>query len=244
MTLPPRKIIYSDKHSAELEDFPIRDIDEDVGFTEIFIKSRDYTMTGKPAMYALYGACKYVHEAGIPGDFVECGTWRGGSAIVAALTFEAERKKRDIWLYDTFEGMTPPTDADVDVNGNSAAFYLDQYRDNQGWCYASKDDVSANFKSAGLDDSAVRYIEGDVLQTLQEHVPKEISVLRLDTDWYESTRIELEILYPRLAPGGVLILDDYGYWSGSRKAVDEYFADRKMPYLSRVSDQVRLAIKI
>ncbi|MTH99979.1 TylF/MycF/NovP-related O-methyltransferase [Roseibium sp. RKSG952] len=244
MTLPPRKIVYSETHDADLVDYPIRDIDENEQFMELFLKSRDFTMTGKDAMFALYNACKYVHSAGIAGDFVECGTWMGGSAILAGLTFEALGKPRDLWLYDTYEGMTAPTEADVDVNGDSASALMETFGDETGWCYASLDQVSQNFGAAGLSTQNARFVKGDVMETLKDQLPEQISVLRLDTDWYESTRFELDVLYPRLAPGGVLIIDDYGHWSGSRKATDEYFSTIRAPMLNRVNDQVRLCIKI
>jgi len=242
--LPPRKIVYSRTHDAELRDYSIRDIDEDETFSNLFLKARDFTMTGKDAMFALYSACVYADRNAIPGAFVECGTWMGGSAILAGLTFETLGTPRRLWLYDTFEGMTAPTDADIDVHGESAAFYMDKFGDETGWCYASRDQVERNFAEAGLSTERTHFIEGDVMETLRCEAPDEISVLRLDTDWYESTRLELEVLYPRLAPGGVLIIDDYGYWSGSRKATDEYFANRRAPLLNRVNDQVRLCIKI
>lgn len=201
-------------------------------------------MTGKDAMFALHNACKYVHASGISGDFVECGTWMGGSAILAGLTFKRLGAPRNLWLYDTFEGMTAPTEADVDVNGESASTLMEEFGDETGWCYASQEQVSQNFGSAGISAQNVRFVKGDVMETLKDQLPEQISVLRLDTDWYESTRFELEVLYPRLAPGGVLIIDDYGHWSGSRQATDEYFSTIRAPMLNRVNDQVRLCIKI
>lgn len=242
--LRPRDIVFSRNHSAQLEDYPIPDIDADPIFREIFLKTRDYTMTGKLAMHALYEAVRYVCRSQIAGDFVECGTWRGGSALLAALTFESEGVSRGLDVYDTFQGMPPPTEHDVDMEGQSASAYMEQYSDETGWCYAGLDEVRATFSSHGFGEDKVRFIKGDVLETLKSDVPETISILRLDTDWYESTRFELETLYPRLSVGGVLIVDDYGYWQGSRKAVDEYFATRRTPLLMRVNEQVRLAIKI
>lgn len=244
MTLPPRSIIYSKSHDAQLVDYPIRDIDADESFMELFEKARDYTMTGKDAMFALHNACRYIHASGIPGDFVECGAWMGGSAILAGLTFQALGEPRCLWLYDTFEGMTAPTEADVDVNGATASSLMETYADETGWCYASLEQVKKNFSDVELPTDTVRFVKGDVMESLKTDLPEQISVLRLDTDWYESTRLELELLYPRLSPGGVLIIDDYGYWSGSRKATDEYFSGIRAPMLNRVNDQVRLCIKI
>jgi O-methyltransferase len=104
--------------------------------------------------------------------------------------------------------------------------------------------VRANLEARGLLPGAV-FIKGDVAQTLRDAqaLPERISVLRLDTDWYESTRLELEILYPRLQPGGVLIADDYGYWGGARKAIDEYFAAHPKPFFQYVDHTARMGIK-
>ena len=78
-----------------------------------------------------------------------------------------------------------------------------------------------------------------------EKSPDKIALLRLDTDWYESTKHELLHLYPILAMHGLLILDDYGIWAGCQKAVDEYFSERKIKiFLSRIDDSCRAAIKI
>jgi predicted O-methyltransferase YrrM len=92
---------------------------------------------------------------------------------------------------------------------------------------------------------SVRFVEGDVVQSLkiESNLPESISVLRLDTDWYESTRAELEVLYPRLSPGGVLIIDDYGHWGGAKKAVDEYFRGRPKPLLQYTDYTGRMGVK-
>jgi predicted O-methyltransferase YrrM len=121
---------------------------------------------------------------------------------------------------------------------------MESFSDETGWCYASLDQVSQNFAAAGLSTKTSHFVKGDVMETLKDNLPEQISVLRLDTDWYESTRFELEVLYPRLSKGGVLIIDDYGHWSGSRKATDEYFSSIQAPLLNRVNDQVRLCIKV
>lgn len=241
---PPRNISYSSSHSAVLNDYAIPDIDSDEEFWEIFLKSRDHTMTGKDAMFALYQAVKYVVESGIEGDFVECGTWRGGSGLVAALTFRLAGESRSLHLFDTFEGMTMPEDIDIDKNGTAAKDYMGKYSDEGKWCYAGKNEVHRLFERNDFPDSQVNLVEGDVIKTLSEYPFKKISILRLDTDWYASTKHELEICYPLLSKGGVLIIDDYGSWEGSRKAVDEYFLTRRKPLLLRVNGQVRIAIKI
>jgi len=243
-TPPPRDIVYSSKHAAQLHDYPIPDIDSDPVFTAIFALSREYTMTGKDAMFALYSAVNYVVAAKIGGDIVECGVWRGGSALLAALTLREAGEERVIHLYDTFEGMTAPTAADVDMHGGEAASYIAEFGDDGKWCYAGEDEVRSVLAAQGFVGPQIKIVKGDVLETLPSHLPQSIAILRLDTDWYESTKLELELLYPRLRPGGVLIIDDYGYWAGSRKAVDEYFLNERKPLLMRVNEQVRLAIKV
>jgi hypothetical protein len=113
------------------------------------------------------------------------------------------------------------------------------------WCYASKDEVAANLQSTGYPDENVILIEGKVEETIPQTLPDSISLLRLDTDWYESTKHELTYLYPRLSRSGVLIIDDYGYWQGAKEATDEYFSQLKMkPLLQRIDYTGRLAIKI
>ena len=237
-------IVLSTKMKLELHDYPIKDIDSDEVFSSIFNKARPFTMTGKEAMFALYDAVRYIVRNDIPGDIVECGVWRGGSALLAALTLRELGVKRPIWLYDTFDGKTAPTEKDIDREGQSASAYIEEYGDAGKWCYADLNDVRNTFASYGFNNEDVHFVQGDVLQSLPETHPRNVSLLRLDTDWYASTKIELEILYPRLSQYGILIVDDYGYWAGSRAAVDEYFEKGPMPLLSRVTDQVRLAVKI
>lgn len=239
-----RQIVFSTKHKVELHDYPIPDIDAVDTFTELFQSARDYSMTGKDAMFSLYQSVKYVVENNIAGAIVECGVWRGGSGLLAALTLRKLGVRRPIYLYDTFQGMTAPSTDDVDVEGGRASDYIARYGDEGRWCYASLEEVRATFERYGFGEEVV-LIAGDVADTLETDLPREpIAVLRLDTDWYESTKLEMEILYPRLSTGGVLIVDDYGHWRGSRRAVDEYFDGRRRPLLNRVNNQVRLAIKI
>jgi hypothetical protein len=236
-----RQIAFSTKHSVSLEDYPVPDIDRDPVFARIFEEARGYTMTGKEAMFALYEAVRYVCSRRIEGDFVECGVWRGGSALVAALTMREMGSERRLHLYDTFDGMTRPTDKDVDHEGGRADDYMARYGDEGRWCYADENEVRELFVSRGFGDR-VRIVKGDVLNTLRADLPERISILRLDTDWYESTRHELDVLYPLISAGGVLIVDDYGHWEGAREAVDEYFAPGTRPLLVRINHTVRMAV--
>jgi O-methyltransferase len=152
---------------------------------------------------------------------------------------------RDIYLYDTFAGMPPPSDADTTRSGERAADLLAQGDESSHiWAIASLDDVRAAVLSVGYPEERIHFVEGLVEATLPETAPAEISLLRLDTDWYRSTKHELEHLYPRIAPGGVLILDDYGHWQGARRAVDEYLADNGLALLmNRIDGTARIAVK-
>jgi len=230
------------------EDIAVELTDIDVDLIKYVHASR-YSMASIPRLVNTLKACKYVVENKIPGDFVECGVWRGGNGILAKKTFQSLGSTKKVWMFDTFEGMTAPTSVDVSSQSQTAAesqYVASQKETHNEWCYASLNDVKKNCTDSGLDMDELEFIQGDVFDTLRciEKLPDEISVLRLDTDWYESTKFELETLYPRLSQRGVLIIDDYGYWEGARKAVDEFFL--KMPYkpLFNVVDSTgRSAIK-
>ena len=213
--------------------------------------ARDYTLTSVERQWALINAVRYAVQARIPGDIVECGVWRGGAAMAAALTLLGEGVgDRRLWLYDTFAGMTEPGATDRRASdGAAAAEVWRRHRRGDGandWCRASLEDVRANMERTGYPVTQIRYVKGPVEETLRDtdNLPERIAVLRLDTDWYESTRVELERLYPRLVPGGVLIIDDYGHWQGARKAVDEFFAAGGQPLLlNRIDDTGRIGVK-
>jgi hypothetical protein len=210
---------------------------------------RPYTMTSAERLWSLLNAVRYVVAEGLPGDFAECGVWRGGSVMAMARELDhLGVHDRRIWLYDTFAGMTDPTDADVESGtGVTAADMLEATEVGDGnnvWCVAGRSDVEANLRTTGYPIEQFTLVEGDVAVTLKESVPEAISLLRLDTDWYESTRIGLEVLYPRLVVGGVCILDDYGHWQGARAAVDEYFAAMgRRPYMHAIDFSGRVFIK-
>jgi hypothetical protein len=212
----------------------------------IIMAAKPFTMTTMERMAALISAVTYVTQNQTAGDIAECGVWRGGSMIPVALTLLAHGdRSRSLYLFDTFEGMTPPDEADRDLYGVSAGSQLK--RDPQGtgiWCYASLEDVRANMLATGYPKDKIHFLKVKVEDTLPVHSPASLAILRLDTDWYESTRHELIHLYPLLRRQGVLILDDYGHWRGARKAVDEYFAELGGGvYLHRIDYAGRLVIK-
>lgn len=206
-----------------------------------------YTMTSPERILALRDAVMHVCRHAIAGDIVECGVWRGGSMMAAALTLASLGERRRLHLFDTFEGMPPPGDEDRDIGGVTAVDLLaDEDRETGStWAFGPLEDVRQNLASTGYASDLVRFVPGRVEETIPHQAPEQIAVLRLDTDWYESTRHELEHLFPRLAVGGVLIIDDYGHWKGARKAVDEYLAATGVRLLlSRIDYTGRMAIKI
>jgi hypothetical protein len=206
---------------------------------------RSRTMTAHEKLNALVMATWYVVEHGIPGDFVECGVWRGGSMQAVALALlERGVTDRELHLFDTFTGMTEPTEEDRAKDGTPAAELLaSSPRDAKIWAVASLEDVRAGMAETGYPAERVHYCVGKVEDTLPEHAPERIALLRLDTDWYESTRHELEHLYSRVSPGGVLIFDDYSTWQGARKAVDEFIARTGEPLLLVPIAAGRIAVK-
>ena len=208
--------------------------------------SKNYSLTSLERLSALTVACNYVIARNVPGDFVECGVWKGGNLILMSMINSHTNSRRKIYGFDTFSGMTAPTDLDKDLWGESAKSLLSrsEYRDGAAsfHAFASKELVGKILDENGCSD--VNLVEGDVAKTLlvKSNLPSSISILRLDTDWYESTKIELEVLYPLLVPGGILIIDDYGHFSGARKAVDEYFKDC-LPLMFHVDYSCRMIIK-
>lgn len=224
------------------------DLDRD--FSRIYRGSVEYTASSVERMYALYQAIAYLSARGVSGDIVECGVWRGGSCILAARTLMLlGDTSRRIWLYDTFSGMTEPTTRDRDVYGGKAVdmrgrAHTDEGRPTPFQFVESLEDVKANMATSGFPQDRVVYVEGPVEQTLPATRPDQIALLRLDTDWFESTAHSLRHLYPRLTPGGILISDDYGDWPGVREAVDGYLAESgQQLLLHRIDNTGRIAVK-
>ncbi len=218
-------------------------------FWEIYKFCKPYTMTSAERMYSLYQSVDYVLKNKIPGALIECGVWRGGSSmLVAQLLSKRGIKDRTIVLYDTFEGMSEPTENDLDLSGNNAGNLLEETKDNKEtsvWCLADLNDVKQNMAQTEYPMQQIVFIKGKVEDTIPSQMPfDQIALLRLDTDWYASTKHELEHLFPVLSEKGVLIIDDYGHWEGCRKAVDEFFNENEIPILlNRVDYTGRVGIK-
>lgn len=224
------------------------------------VMDKKLSLVSPQRLFATLMSCLYVCESGIKGAFVECGVWRGGNAIIAADVFGRHGKDDRVILFDTFTGMTEPCAHDFDIRRGKSArlrFEQDQRAARNQWAsalvrvlyprrrpYATLDEVRRNFSDAGIRQDRVDFVEGDVNETLnvEANLPAAISVLRLDTDLYESTKKELEVLWPRVVSGGIMMIDDYGHWAGAKKAVDEYFNGRR-PFFHYIDHTGRLTIK-
>jgi hypothetical protein len=226
---------------------PRFEMEADPHVREILSRVGPYTMTSPERVFALVQATRYVVKYDIPGAFVECGVWRGGSMMAVALTLLHEGgPTRDLYLFDTFEGMTEPTGKDRDSMGTSASSILTKTPSKTGiWCYASLEDVTQALRATGYPSEKIHFVKGKVEDTIPCNDLSQIAVLRLDTDWYESTYHELTHLFPLLKTGGVLIIDDYGHWQGAREATDQYFQEHtESPILlNRIDYTGRIAVK-
>lgn len=219
---------------------------------QIIDRVSPYTMTGPLRIEALLKSVRYVIARNIPGALVECGVWRGGSVLAMIHQLQALGvTDRDIYLYDTFEGMIEPTEKDTSNYEPPAleTWQCDRRRGVKSWGNLfnseifNESDVVALLHETGYPHERLHFVRGRVEDTIPGIKPDAIAILRLDTDWYESTRHELQHLYPALQQSGVLIIDDYGHWDGARIAVDEYFGESPL-LLHRIDYTGRSAIKI
>lgn len=204
-------------------------------FWQVFERAKAHSLLGVEAFYTLFTAMEHIARQGVPGDFVECGVFLGGS-VLGASEFAAHHgiRNRRFHLYDTFKGFPWDVPPETDFNGATAPMP----------CFETFLAVARSVVGqSSYPQQLFTWVEGDVRESLQTHVPEQIAFLRLDTDDYASTRAELERLYPRLASRGVLIIDDYGYFEGARKATDEFFAGQERPYLQRINLSTRVGIK-
>jgi O-methyltransferase len=221
-------------------------LDFDETDTELCRVVGPYTMTTPPRIYALRRAVEYIATRPVQGSVVECGVWRGGSMMAVALTLlRLGVTDRDLYLFDTFSGMSEPGDEDVKHSGERAADVLaSASRESHDWAVAPIEQVREAVLGVGYPKDRVHFVQGRVEDTVPANAPAKIALLRLDTDWYSSTKHELVHLYPRLGRGGVLIVDDYAYWQGARKAVDEYIQENDLSLLlNRIDYTARLALK-
>ncbi len=223
-------------------------VDMEPEFATLHTRCKAYTMTSVERQYAVFKAVEYIVKNNIKGDLVECGVWRGGNSMMMALALQHfGDTSRRIFLYDTFEGMSDPTEQDRQFDGTDATHEFNASKRDDGgndWCYADIDDVQQNMRSTNYPFGQISFVKGKVEDTLPNTLPESVAVLRLDTDWYASTYHELVHLYPLLQKNGVLVIDDYGHWQGAREAVDTYLREQNINLLLQRSDYTgRMAIK-
>lgn len=221
---------------------------------EILQESLPYTMTSPARLVATIDAVAYACQNAIPGALAECGVWRGGSVLAMIRTLQHHGvRDRDVYLFDTFEGMTRPGEQDTSMYDAPAleTWKVSEQTGEIPWRWAFDPQVfdfeslQSLMAATGYPAELIHFVKGRVEETIPTEAPGSIAVLRLDTDWYESTRHELVHLYPRVVRSGVLIIDDYGHWDGCRKAVDEYFQASADPmFLARTDYTGRIGIKI
>lgn len=242
------------KIKSVLKEEPVRkQLDRNVDFTNeehaIVNEVTPFTSTGPDRIVSLVNATKHIIKHNVEGVIIECGVWKGGSMMAILRTLKnLGVQDRDAYLYDTFEGMSEPTEEDNSIRGESA---LNAYKEQkEGWdkiiYYSSLEEVKKNIGSIGYDEERLHYVKGKVEDTItKDNVPDKIALLRLDTDWYESTKHELEFLFPKLVSGGILIIDDYGHWEGCKKAVDEYLSKNNVNiFLARIDYTGRIGVKM
>jgi hypothetical protein len=222
--------------------------DLDADFKEYYDLVIDFTKTSTERLYALHTAINYIVSSCISGSVVECGVWRGGSSMLSALRLKAlGDATRMLYLYDTYAGMSEPKKVDVNIGDNSAINKWNSHSavDKNLWDYVPLEEVQQNMRLTEYPEDYIRFVKGKVEDTMPSILPDRIALLRLDTDWYESTYHEMVHLYPLLEIGGVLLIDDYGHWKGARKAVDQYITENRLSlYLHRIDYTGRVAIKL
>jgi hypothetical protein len=242
-----RKIIK--KQSTVSWGYPIEASEWDKETIQLSLR---FSMTSPQRIWALIQSVKYVVQNNLDGDFVECGVWRGGSVLAIARTLEnLGISNKRIYLFDTFEGMTKPTTKDKRSSDKLSAVDLlnreprnTEHGRKSVWAIATEEDVKNTLSLSNFPKSNFIFVKGDVLDTLDQTSVNKISLLRLDTDWYESTLHELKSLYPKVVANGILIIDDYGYWEGCRIAVHEFVESLSFkPLIHYIDSSGRLLIK-
>ncbi|WP_181357544.1 TylF/MycF/NovP-related O-methyltransferase [Stenomitos frigidus] len=205
---------------------PTAESAEETVMQTVLQKVRPYSMVPDSGIEFLIRSVQSLFDQQIEGDFVECGVWKGGCAAaikLAELALQPD-SQRLLHLFDSYEGLPPvqPIDGPM-AAGWQQAVDSPWYFDN---CAASLEVVQQNFAQLGLLDARVQFYKGWFETTVPEFVKRypetKIAILRLDGDWYESTKVCLENLYPLVSEKGIIIIDDYYAWDGCAVAVHEY----------------------
>ena len=214
---------------------------------EEFEKINEISLTSLPNRWSLLQSLHYINDNNIKGDIVETGVFRGANLVLINNFLNKSNIDKKIYAYDTYAGQPEPSNLDFDLKGTSM---IDKFSDlkkkNIITVYCSLEKVKENIIKYSINDlSKIIFVKGKVEDTLDDerNIPSQISLLRLDTDFYDSVKKSLEILYPKLISGGVLIIDDYGHFKGAKLAVDNYFKDKQKIWMHRVDYTCRLIIK-
>jgi O-methyltransferase len=229
---------------------------EDIAVRESMARIRQNTMVVTEGLVTLYEQAAYCESFGIPGDFVECGVWKGGSVgLMALANLKYGKSRRTIRLFDSFEGICEP---DAAVDGERALREVKEYAigGGSGGRLVSLDGFYDSMGGVGTQADCKNLLEGDLAYPanlihyhagwFQDVMPAvasqiaQIAILRIDSDWYSSTKTCLDRLLGKVVRGGFVIIDDYGTYDGCRKAVNECLdAYPVRPFLHRVSDEIR-----
>tara|TARA_B100000131_G_scaffold219414_1_gene210939 strand:- start:76 stop:861 length:786 start_codon:yes stop_codon:yes gene_type:complete len=218
-------------------------VEIDKNLEKILERSENYINASLPNRWGIIQSLQHVKRNRIKGDIVETGVFHGGGIIFLNDILNYLKLKKTIWGYDTFEGI-PSINLKKDrILGSKKNKQVEKKDNMDKNIYPTLVTVKNNLKKNNVKNQ-INLIEGDTKKTLKikKHLPKKISFLRLDTDFYESTLNELETLYPKISKNGILMIDDYGHHVGCRKAVDEYFRNKKI-WLHRIDYTARLIIK-
>lgn len=221
------------------------------------VREKNSTMVGDEGLLTLYRQALFCEQSGIDGAFVECGVWKGGSVgIMAQVNLIHGTSRRHLHLFDSFEEICEP---DETVDGKRALEGVSAYGGTKGRMVALKgiydykggpgtidDNRRLLTGDIGYDAGHIHYHKGWFQDTLPDRYENigDIAILRIDADWYASTKVCLEYLYDHVVSGGFIIIDDYGAFDGCRKAVDEFFESRGMsPFLHYVNEEIRYLVK-
>lgn len=189
-------------------------------------------------------AIDYIINNQIEGDIVECGVEQGRSIIRFIHQLQKYNHFRKFWLFDTFQGLTKPSVFDYTIDNEIEPHYRMNNLEVQAiwnqnkipntdvnlWCFYPLDQLQQRLcnETNGYPQELLHYVVGNVLDTLQDqkNIPSKIALLRLDTDFYDSSKFELERLYDSVVEGGLIILDDYYFWNGQRAATNEFLKEK------------------
>ena len=187
---------------------------------QLFRRVAPYTLVSREKLAALCRMIATLEREGVPGAIVECGVFKGGAAAVMA----RETGRRDVYLFDSFEGLPAPGPEDGDIARRQF---------EPGWCASTESDVAQAFAAAGAPTAGLHLVKGWFADTFPRTDVPAIALLHVDADWYDSVRLCLETWFDRIVPGGFLVLDDYARWEGCTRATDEFLRSRGLPPLER-----------